>query len=528
MTTNSPAPRSRALFNTLIVALGYLASRVLGVVRDMFITAQFGTSPLVDAYRAAFAIPDLLYLVVAGGALGTALIPVFQQRRHDAGSDEAGNLASSVLNLMLPCLVSISVMAWIWALPLVQMTTAHGFPPATQQLTADLMRMLLLQPILLGIGGIFKAVLEAHEQFSIPTLGSNLYNLGIIFGAAVLARWYGIHGVIYGVLIGAAAFTLVQIPALRRVTWRYAANAWVHTVGLVDVGKLLLPRLFGQSIWQINLASMIAITSSFGVGAVAAAGYAMQVMLLPHGLVGLSVGTVIFPRLARLAARGEHEQFGVEASQALQSVLAVALPASVVLWYAPELVVLVLYQRGSFDAASAQLTVAALRGYALGLAGFSVAEIAVRIWFALKNTRVPVIVGAGAVALNLGLGWWLSLAGTPIERLSATATVFSIANTAEAVVLLWWLMRHYASIRIFTKSWMWLVGIGGMVVLLQVCTPFLPGLPTHNLHNGADWLRVALYAGFYGICGVWGIGWCSQWFAVLRATRRPVERNNAT
>jgi peptidoglycan biosynthesis protein MviN/MurJ (putative lipid II flippase) len=205
--------------------------------------------------------------------------------------------------------------------------------------------------------------------------------------------------------------------------------------------------------------------------------------------------------------------------------LAVALPASVVLWYAAELVVLVLYQRGSFDAASAQLTVAALRGYALGLAGFSVAEITVRIWFALKNTRVPVIVGAGAVALNLGLGWWLSQTGSPIERLSATATVFSIANTVEAAVLLWWLMRRYASIRIFDKSWMWLVGIGGMVVLLQISTPFLPGLPTHNLHSSADWLRVALYAGFYGVCGIWGIGWCSQWFALLRATRRRADSN---
>jgi peptidoglycan biosynthesis protein MviN/MurJ (putative lipid II flippase) len=198
-----------------------------------------------------------------------------------------------------------------------------------------------------------------------------------------------------------------------------------------------------------------------------------------------------------------------------------------VLWYAPELVVLVLYQRGSFDAASAQLTVAALRGYALGLAGFSVAEIAVRIWFALKNTRVPVIVGAGAVALNLGLGWWLSQTGTPLQRLSTTATVFSIANTAEAVVLLWWLLRRYANIRIFDKLWMWLVGIGGMVVLLQVCIPLLPALPLHNVHSSADWLRVALYAGFYGICGVWGIVWCSQWFAVLRATRRPVEGNQS-
>lgn len=527
MTANRPALHSRALFNTLIVALGYLASRVLGVVRDVFITAQFGTSPLVDAYRAAFAIPDLLYLVVAGGALGTALIPVFQQRHHDAGSDEASKLASSVLNLMLPCLVSMSVIAWIWALPLVQLTTARGFPLATQQLTADLMRMLLLQPILLGIGGIFKAVLESHEQFSIPALGSNLYNLGIILGAAVLARWYGMYGVIYGVLIGAAAFMLIQIPALRRVSWQYTSNAWIRTVGLIDVGKLLLPRLFGQSIWQINLVSMIAITSSFGAGVVAATGYAMQIMLLPHGLVGLSVGTVIFPRLARLAAQGEDSQFGDEASLALQSVLAVALPASVILWYAPELIVLVLYQRGLFDTASAQLTVVALRGYAIGLAGFSVAEIAVRVWFALKNTRVPVIVGAGAVALNLGLGWWLSQTGTQIQRLSSVTIVFSIANTVEALVLLWWLMRRYPQVRIFDKFWMWLVGIGGMVVLLEACTPFLPALPTDNLHSSTDWLRVAVYVGFYGVCGIWGIGWCSQWFALLRATRRRVDSNTS-
>jgi putative peptidoglycan lipid II flippase len=147
--------RVRTIVNTLIVAAGYLISRLLGVIRDMFITAQFGTSPEVDAYRAAFAIPDLIYLVVAGGALGTALIPIFQQQRHDAGDEAAHRLSSSILNLTLPILVVVSVIAAIWAEPLVALTTARGFTPDQQQLTATLMRWLLLQPIMLGIGGDF-------------------------------------------------------------------------------------------------------------------------------------------------------------------------------------------------------------------------------------------------------------------------------------------------------------------------------------------------------------------------------------
>ncbi|MFM2308183.1 MAG: hypothetical protein RLY87_303, partial [Chloroflexota bacterium] len=144
--------RSRTLFNTLIVAFGYFASRVLGLVRDMFITANFGTTPEVDAYRAAFALPDLLYLVVAGGALGTALIPVFQQQRAESGDTAAWNLANAVLNVTLPLLVCCAVIGLIFAEPIVSLTTARGFDPEQRALTAQLMRILLIQPIILGIG----------------------------------------------------------------------------------------------------------------------------------------------------------------------------------------------------------------------------------------------------------------------------------------------------------------------------------------------------------------------------------------
>ncbi len=511
--------RSHTLFNTLIVALGYFASRVLGLVRDMFITAQFGTSPQVDAYRAAFALPDLIYLVVAGGALGTALIPVFQERRAAAGDSAGWDLANAVLNLTLPILIGLAVIGWIFAEPIVTLTTARGFTADQRNLTAHLMRLLLIQPILLGIGGIAKATLEAHEQFRIPTIGSNLYNIGIIFGAAALAPWYGIEGVVYGVIAGAAAFVLIQIPTMHRLGWHYRAMGWT-TAGVRSVGRLVLPRLFGQSVWQINLTTMIGVTSSFGLGAVAASGYALQVMLLPHGLIGLSIGTVIFPLLAKHLTNGNRHAFAQSAGMALQSVLAVTVPASIVLYVGASTIVKVLYERGTFDAASATLTVAALQGYAIGLAGFSVAEIAVRIWFALQNTRLPVYVGAVAVLFNVSVGWALTQSGSIAERLWVLAAVFSIANIIEAALLLWFLKRDHPDIRLITNPWQWLLSIGGMMLLLTGTQPFLPLLPSGPLTSLGDWIRCGLHLIVLGISFGWGVMWGSNRFALLRAARR--------
>ncbi len=513
------AKPSRTLINTAIVALGYLLSRLLGVIRDIFITAQFGTAPVVDAYRAAFAIPDLLYLVIAGGALGTALIPVFQQRKSTSTAAEAWQLANSVITIALPLLVGAATIALIWAEPLVQMTTARGFTPELQLQTAHLMRMLLIQPILLGIGGIFKALLESHDNFATPTLGANLYNIGIIAGAAILAPWFGIDGVVYGVIIGAVAFLAVQVAPLRRLGWQYQSHIQWASPDLREIARLLLPRLFGQSIWQINLTVMIAIASTFGVGAVAASGYALQVMLLPHGLIGLSVGTVVFPLLARLYAEGHTEQFVTRANQALQSVLVVTVPAAFVLWSGAPAIVKVLYQRGSFDTESLLLTIAAVQGYALGLAGFSVAEIAVRIWFARKDTRTPVIIGAITVAANVAGGWWLTRTGSQLAQLQMLTSVFSVTNLLEGAFLVGVLYMRQPGITIWQHPWHWLLSIAGMVVLWQGSIRLLPVLPLQPAQDWHDWRIIGLHLGSSVLIFGWGVLTSSRWLRVIRESR---------
>jgi putative peptidoglycan lipid II flippase len=510
---------SRTLINTAIVALGYLLSRLLGVIRDIFITAQFGTAPVVDAYRAAFAIPDLLYLVIAGGALGTALIPVFQQRKLTSTSSEAWQLANSVITLALPLLVGAATVAWIWAEPLVRLTTARGFAPELQQQTAYLMRMLLIQPILLGIGGIVKALLESHDNFATPTLGANLYNIGIIAGAAILAPWFGIDGVVYGVIIGAVAFLGVQISPLRRLGWQYHAHVEWPSADLREIARLLVPRLFGQSIWQINLTVMIAIASTFGVGAVAASGYALQIMLLPHGLIGLSVGTVVFPLLARLYAAGHNEQFVTRANQALQSVLVVTIPAAFVLWSGAPAIVKLLYQRGSFDSASLFLTIAAVQGYAIGLAGFSVAEIAVRIWFARKDTRTPVVIGAITVTANVLGGWWLTREGALVTQLQMLTTVFSVTNILEGALLIGMLQYRQPGITIWQHPWHWLLSVVGMVVLWQGSIRILPALPLHPAQDWHDWRIIGAHLGSSALIFGWGVLTSSRWLRVIRDSR---------
>ena len=432
-TTNRSLParaRFGPLVNTLIVTGGYLLSRVLGLARDVVITARFGTSAEMDAYRAAFNIPDLVYLIVAGGALGSAFIPVFSGFLAADREEDAWRLASGVLNMTLLALLAACALLALLADPLVTLTVGSGFDPAKRALTANLIRLLLIQPALLGLGGLAKATLESFDRFALPAIGSNLYNLGII-GGALLGM--GVYGLAWGVVAGAALFLLVQVPGLRAVGMRYNRAAGPGTPGVRQVAWLLGPRLFGQSAWQINLIAIVSFATLLGSGAVAANGYALQLMMLPHGLIALSLGTVIFPRLARQHAAGDTAALRAVALGAVRNVLFLALPAAALLAVLRLPVLRALFQRGAFDATSTALTAEALAFYALGLAAFAASEIVVRTFYAMQDTRTPVYIGVGAVLINIALGWTLLRLGFGLGGL---ALAFSMANTLEAVSLL--------------------------------------------------------------------------------------------
>jgi putative peptidoglycan lipid II flippase len=439
-TTDHSAPVRRArlgvFLNTLIVAGGYLLSRVLGLIRTMIFSSQFGTQPEFDAYQAAFKIPDLIYLVIAGGALGSAFIPVFAALLTKEREDDAWRLASGVLNTALVALVVVSTLIALLADPLARLI-APGFDAEQQALTADLMRLLLIQPILLGIGGLAKATLESFDQFALPAIGANLYNLGIIGGALFLAPRLGIFGLVWGVIVGAALFLMVQLPGLWRAGMRYTPVFGLRTPEVRQIGKLLGPRLLGQSAFQINLIVITVFATLTGSGAVAANDYAFQLMVLPHGLIALSLGTVIFPQLARHYAAGDNDALRTTSLGAIRNVLFLSLPAAVLLGVLGLPIVRLLLQRNAFTAESATLTADALTSYAIGLAAFAAAEIIVRTFYATQDTFTPVMVGIGAVIINIALAWVLLPLG-----IGGLALAFSIATILEALILLILLPRR--------------------------------------------------------------------------------------
>ncbi len=479
MSQSLPTPSHRparwsVLANTAIVAVTYLTSRMLGLIREAIITARFGTTPAIDAYQAAFAIPDLLYLVIMGGALGSAFIPVFSAAiTQSEDRTEAWELANTVLTVAMLAMLTMCAVVFVAARPL--MDIIYDFPPEQLNLSVQLLRILLIQPVLLGIGGLTKATLESFDRFSLPALGANLYNVGIIAGAALLAPWFGIYGLVMGVLIGAALFLGVQVAGIRQIGWPVRLRLNWLVPGLKKIGTLLGPRVFGQSAWQIGLIVTSGLASTLDDGQVRANGVAYQIMLLPHGLLALSLGTVMFPQLSRAYAAGDMETFRQMAVGTLRRVLYFTLPAAVILAVLRYPVIRLMFERGAFDGRSTAFTADALLFYAVGLAAFAGAEIAVRTFYAMSDTKRPVIVGVATVVLNIVLANVLLAQGYGMRGLTLA---FSLAIMAEFGALLVLLRRDWGTLN----------GLVGALARMLLAALLMAGVLVAALHLSAGWL----------------------------------------
>ncbi len=429
--------QSGALRNSLIVMAGFVLSRVSGLLRDMVATYLFGTSPEAAAYRAAFSIVDLLYLVVIGGALGSSFIPVFIEVWERDGQARAWQLASAVLTWSLLVLVAASVVVFSAAPWLVAaLYGGQGFAAETQALTIALARLFLLSPLLLGLGGLAMAALNAREHFTLPALAPSLYNLGIILGAVLGSLLgIGIWGMAWGVVLGALLYLLVQLPGLWAIGMRLQPSLGRGMEQVGRIARQMGPRVIGQAAAHLSVVVTLTLAARLADGAakLAGLGYAYQLMLLPYGIFALSLSQVAFPRLARMVAEGRYDAMSADVRRTLGVILWLTLPASAALLTLGFPVARALFQRGAFDSISLQYTVAALVGYALALPAFAASEILIRSFFALQRTWTPVLVGLLQVALNLGLGVLLLRGGGDVGSL---ALAFSLANNVEALLLL--------------------------------------------------------------------------------------------
>ncbi|CAG0931411.1 putative peptidoglycan lipid II flippase [Thermoflexales bacterium] len=382
----------------------FLVSRLLGLLRDVVIGAQFGTSGDYDAYVAAFRIPDIIYTLIAGGILMSAFLPTFTDYLAQEDRSGAWRLASAVINLVVVVLAAIALLAALLAEPIVRYLLAPGFGPEAQALTVQLMRLLLIPPIIFAVSGVVMGILYAHQSFWLPGLAPSMYNLGIIFGALVLAPFLDVFGLAIGAIIGAVLHLLIQVPGLRRVGAQYSTRLAVRDPGVREVMRLMLPRMFGVAVVQLTFLVETILASWLTTGAVSALNYAWRLMLLPQGVVAQSVATAAFPTFANQYARGQFQQLRSSLAATVRSILFIAIPAAIGLLALREPIVQLLFERGRFTTTSTEIVAAALGGYALGLIGHSGVEILARAFYALHDTRTPVLLGVLALGIDLIIG----------------------------------------------------------------------------------------------------------------------------
>ncbi len=461
----SASARPRILQAAAIVMSFFIASRVLGVVRDVVISHQFGTSRALDAYFAAFNIPDLIFNVVAGGALGSAFIPTFAAALAVGDKHRAWRLASAVFNLAFILLTAIAGILMLFASQVTAATVARGFAPADQELTANLMRWMLLTPIVFGLSGVLMGILNSHQHFVLPALAPVLYNTAIIAGAILLAPVMGVYGLVAGVVAGAFLHLLIQVPWLVLHRVRYTPTLGLGNPDVVEVGRLMLPRTFGLAVVQINLLVNTILASSLPAGRIAALSYAFHLMLLPHGIVALSLATAVFPTFSEQMARQELNEFRATFSQVLRTTLYLTVPATVGLILLGTPLIAFLFQRGEFDAQSTAETAFALQFYAIGLFAHSSLEIITRAFYAMHDTRTPVIVGVIAMTMNLVLSLLLV---TPLAQ-GGLALANSIATIIEMLALLYILHRrlgHFGDRQFLTSIGRILLAAAAMAIVL--------------------------------------------------------------
>ena len=406
--TNSTANKqiARAAGTVMFaIVLGQLA----GLVRGVLVARAFGASPELDAFFAANRVSETLFNLIAGGALGSAFIPTFTGFLAKRDRDSAWTLAASLARLVTLTLTGLAAIAALFAPQIVRYALAPGFAadPALFSLTVDLLRIQLVSAILFGLGGLIVGVLNAHQIFLVPALTPAMYQLGIIFGAVVLAPSMGVHGLAWGVVIGAGFYLLLQFPVLLKLL-RNTQHAtpisspipWLDS-NTRHVLLLMVPRLLGVAVVQVNFWVNAYLASQMSEGSMSGLSFGFSLMLMAQAAIAQSVAIAAMPTFSAQHALGQRDEMRGSLAATLRGVIFLALPASLGLILLRQPLVSALYQRGAFDARSTDLVAWALLWYAAGLVGHSIMEVLTRAFYAQHDTKTPVIIGAVAMTLNV-------------------------------------------------------------------------------------------------------------------------------
>jgi putative peptidoglycan lipid II flippase len=394
-----------------IIGVAVMCSRLLGLLREQVFAALFGGGGAMDAFTAAFRIPNLLRDLFAEGALSTAFVTTFSKTiaRDDDGA--AWRLADKVATLTILVLGAICVAGMVFSSQIVAFITP-GFDPQKAALTAELTRLMFPFILLVSLAALVMGVLNAKSVFGVPAMASSFFNVGSIIGGVTLGYWMDPHfgpraliGLAIGTLIGGALQLLVQLPLLGRLGYRFRPDFHWRDAGVSAILALMGPSVIAASTTQFNVLVNSMFASTLGDGPIFWLSIAFRLMQLPLGLFGVALGTVTLPLLSRLVVAGRMDAFRAELAHGMRLALLLTVPSTIGLVMLAEPIISVLYQHGRFDAYQASQAAGALRFYAIGLAGYAGLKVLVSAFYALDRRKTPMFVSFLAVAVNLLFNW---------------------------------------------------------------------------------------------------------------------------
>lgn len=444
----------------LLLMVTVVISRILGYGREVLLYSLFGQNYITDAYRAAFSIPDFIYLMLVGGGLSSAFIPVFSGLIATGREEEGWKSASIVFNYVIILLFILIYVAYFFTGPLINLL-APGLPPTYAGLAVKLTHIMFIQTFFMALNGLAMGVLNSYNRFAAPAVGSLVYNLIIILIGMGFYKEVGIAAFSYGVVIGAMLNFAVQIPALRKVGMKYYLSFNFHNEGFRQIMILLIPVMAGLGVVQLNLFVTQNLSSSLGPGMIGALNLAQKLMNLPLGIFAVSIATAVFPTMTMLMARGELDPFKRTTSLGVRSVFLVIIPASLGLMAVGGPVLKLLFEQGQFTAQMVSATNQALTYYCVGLFAYAALQVLNRSFYALKDTFTPVIASVITIGLNILMS--ISLVAPMGHR--GLALAYSLAGIFNFLFLLVVLRLKIGKIGVSRISKSFLISLAASVVM---------------------------------------------------------------
>lgn len=451
-----------------ILVITTFISSILGYIRNIVITSTFGAGIESDAYYAAFTVPDLIYTLLVGGALGAAFIPVFSSYIVVDDHDNARKMGSSVYSLIGLMSAALCILGIIFARPLMELLV--DFEGDALSLTVLLTRIMFAQSFFMCLTGISQGVLQSYKKFMPPAIGGVCYNVVIIFGGILLSKYLrlGVMGFSMAVVLGAVINFAIQIPFIRGQGFRYTPMLDIHHEGVKRFIKLVIPMLLGIGVSEINLIVNQKFASGLEESTVTLLKQAQTIMVLPTRIFAAQLAVPMLPTLSGYVVKGMKKEYSHGVGKCFRSILFIIVPVVVAFITIREPMIRFLYKHGKFTEENVHTVALLLAVYSIGILGWSLREIILRGFYSVNETKTPVKVNITILCLNMLLSWLL------VKPLGAAglALAYSISGLVSMSILAYLLRRKVGpyegkkNLESFLKDFVSAGIMGGALIIL--------------------------------------------------------------